>query len=825
MKTTFSKLAVVSFAALLMASCSDSNNDSPTQAMNTSIVGSEVVSQTDAQALASRVANFKAKTTTKSRTIDENNSSYFEGIISMPEEPKVPEEAIELKNGLNSSASNASYVLKSGQTLDTSSAGISMGSNPTIYIENGATLKCNWYYQGATIYVLKGGTLVDTNSSPVKSMNIYNYGTFTTTEDELLVGANGGKFYSATDVDLSGKKFNVQSKCYIGGNLTVGELPNNSGMCMNVKGNLTVESTGELRLSGGLLNVDGIFSCKGDLQLNSGCKVYSGCAVKVAGTLNLSGNPYYTPDNSELHAAYVKAENIEQAAGSKIILKSQSFIDCNDTYFNHNDDAAGSKLEGDNAVAVVKASKIKWNTGSPVYETNEDGSTNYNKVKGYEIATFETPGTNSKLLFDGQFYANNVADPINPLFLDQDCYTQYDKNNIKDIIIKKTECNGNKGYNDPDTPTTPDDPKPTEPAIEVISKIDYDHTHDISATCIQPYNGKMYMSYHTRGRGHGACIEVFDPVNANKEVKLDQYFYDKAGTLDFNHLMVDQQQKRVYVVGSSSKKGAMMAYVDLKDDGLLNSEPKNITVDGGETKTYQPLNILPLQKATAEFSNWDENCIDKDDAANRYVVMTTKGYTTYDVNTLNKLETIDKSGKAKHVDIEEGKIATLYLEKEATTTDEAINARVEVFSKGGDLNSPTSTFEVGTIQPNNGKNVLALKDNKIYVCRGVAGIYCYDMNGTEQWHYQMPNPINEKGEYKAYANGCYVGNDGLVYVAYGSYGLVILDTNKIENGAPKVVAQRNIGHSANYVTVYNDYIYVANGRSRLGVFHLINYNK
>lgn len=822
MKTTFSKLAVVSFAALLMASCSDSNNDSPTQAMNTSIVGSEVVSQTDAQALASRVANFKAKTTTKSRTIDETNSSLFEGIIEMPAEPTRPADAIELKNGMESSWSLApgNYYVPAGKTIDDHEANIQWTGKTTVYVEG--TLKTSGLRgNDLTIIILKGGKLVNTYKD-FNSGKVYNYGTIEQDNSQLIISK---PFYNAGDLNLTGKEFNVQNKCYIGGNLTVGELPNNSGMCMNVKGNLTVESTGELRLSGGLLNVDGIFSCKGDLQLNSGCKVYSGCAIKVAGTLNLSGNPYYTPDNSELHAAYVKAENIEQAAGSRIILRSQSFIDCNDTYFNHNDDAAGSKLEGDNAVAVIKASKIKWNTGSPVYETNEDGSTNYNKVKGYEIATFETPGTNSKLLFDGQFYAANIADPITPLFLDQDCYTQYDKNNIKDIIIKKTDCNGNKGYNDPDTPTTPDEPKPTEPAIEVISKIDYDHTHDISATCIQPYNGKMYMSYHTRGRGHGACIEVFDPVNANKEVKLDQYFYDKAGTLDFNHLMVDQQQKRVYVVGSSSKKGAMMAYVDLKDDGLLNSEPKNITVDGGETKTYQPLNILPLQKATAEFSNWDENCIDKDDAANRYVVMTTKGYTTYDVNTLNKLETIDKSGKAKHVDIEEGKIATLYLEKEATTTDEAINARVEVFSKGGDLSKPTSAFEVGTIQPNNGKNVLALKNNKIYVCRGVAGIYCYDMNGTEQWHYQMPNPINEKGEYKAYANGCYVGNDGLVYVAYGSYGLVILDTNKIENGAPKVVAQRNIGHSANYVTVYNDYIYVANGRSRLGVFHLINYNK
>ena len=62
-------------------------------------------------------------------------------------------------------------------------------------------------------------------------------------------------------------------------------------------------------------------------------------------------------------------------------------------------------------------------------------------------------------------------------------------------------------YNDPVVPTSCDGttpaPKPTptpEPGkkIDVISVIDYtNHTHDISATCIQPYNGKLYMSYHT----------------------------------------------------------------------------------------------------------------------------------------------------------------------------------------------------------------------------------------------------------------------------------------------------------------------------------------
>lgn len=813
MKTTFSKLAVVSFAALLLASCSDSNNGTPTQAMNTSIVGSEVVSQTDAQALASRVSNYKAQVST--RTIDETNKSEFEGIIEMPAEPtksEVESIAQDITKRANNNISGGKYYVPENQTVElTGYWGL---DNATIYVEKGAKLV--WgngpWTQSATIVVLSGGTLETALQNYCQQATTYCYGDFNFKSDQLVIQ---NPLYIKGDLDFTGKTFNVQGKCFIGGNLKADQLTN-TGMHLNIKGDCDLGNA-NFKLNGNpgwtqansFMNVDGTFTA-GSMELNSGSQFYSGCSVKVAGNVNVNSG-------STLNVLYMKAGSVTLSSGSTLLLKPQSFIDCLDTFADNNQDNSTSKLVGDKAVAVIKANKVTFNNGAPVY--NDD---DVNKgIKGFEVSVFSTPGDGSKILFDGAFYLKDkTSDPITPLFKGGNVYTQYDPSG-KDVVIKKSECNGNTGYKDDDKPDptpTPDPDKKKD--LDLITDIEYKHTHDISATCVQPYNGKMYMSYHTRGRGHGACIEVFDPVNAQKQVKLLQYFYDKAGTLDFNHLMVDQQQKRVYVVGNSSKKGAMMAYVDVKDDGLLNSEPKNITVDGGETKTYEPLNILPLQKATAEFSNWDENCIDKDAAANRYVVMTTKGYTTYDINSLNKLETVDKPGKAKHVDIEDGKIATLYLEKEATSTDEAINARVEVFNQGGDLNNPTSAFEVGEIQPNNGKNVLALKNNKVYVCRGVAGIYCYDLQGNEQWHYQMPNPKNEKGEYKAYANGCYVANDGLVYVAYGSYGLVVLDTNTITNGAPKVVAQRVVGHSANYVTLYNGYIYVANGRSRLQVFKL-----
>lgn len=267
----------------------------------------------------------------------------------------------------------------------------------------------------------------------------------------------------------------------------------------------------------------------------------------------------------------------------------------------------------------------------------------------------------------------------------------------------------------------------------------------------------------------------------------------------------------LYLPGSSFKKGAMLAYMPILDNHLLDTESKSITttIEGKDTVIYQsPLQFVQLQKAIAGNGSADENCVVYNEETNHLIVMTTKGYKVYDATTWETIYTIDKPGKAKHVAIGNGKIVALHFDKQATEgASQELPATIEVFDqKKEDMENPDATFSISTIKPNNGKNVVQVKDNMIYVCRGAAGIYCYDMQGNEQWHYQMPKPLNEKNEYKAYANGCWIG-DKYDYVAYGSYGLVVLDKNTHEP-----IAYRHTPKSANYVVEYNGYIYVAYGQ-------------
>ena len=159
-----------------------------------------------------------------------------------------------------------------------------------------------------------------------------------------------------------------------------------------------------------------------------------------------------------------------------------------------------------------------------------------------------------------------------------------------DYKITDTQCGKTITPTTPDKPTTPEKPgKELTPVSDIV----YDHTHNISATCIQPYNGKMYMSYHTRGKGHGACVEVFQ--TANDATTMLQYLQDKKGVLDFNHLMIDTKPStpQLYLVGSSNDSGAMLASIDINSNGLLNTEVSEID----ENTTINPLNGVPLKMA------------------------------------------------------------------------------------------------------------------------------------------------------------------------------------------------------------------------------------
>ncbi len=814
MKAINIKLATFSFAAMLLASCSDSGNDSVIDPIGkaATIVGSNVTTEY-AEQLASRVRNYKgayATTTTKTRALATRAEAAEPAVPAVP--AGTPNLSSIEKEKWNSH-SGKTYVVPAGETLKADGYNI---EGMTIYVKG--TLEYSTAYgSGASINVLSGGKLIARNSNEVfLDTKVSNWGKveFPANQKEYLIK---NTFYqNAGDLNVKGHDLNIQggktSLLFVKNSLIADNVTMSGDAQLYVTDNATL--TGKFEMSNqSEASVNNVMTTT-SLKIQNTTVLHSGCALKVDGDV-------YATNGTNLYVLYLKAKYYRQDSGAKLHLQDQSMVDIEGKYVNLNQEQGYADLPDKDGVAVIKANTFSYNAPGKQGDGSPGGA------KTVDCSVFSTSGDNAHIILDANgIYREGETTPItddnttivwnnnaNILFKDD--------SEAKNYVIKKTECNPN-GYNADQEPTK-------EPTLDLISSIDYNHDHDISATCVQEHNGRLYMSYHTRDKKHGGCIEVFSPVENNK-VTLEQYLCDDQKDLDFNHLLavkLNSGKRMVYLPGSSNKKGAMLAYIPIQDKNhLLADQSMSITttINGKDTVIYEkPLQFIQMNPATAEYAKkgYDENCVVYNDETNHLIVATTKGYLVYNADTYNELDKINKPGKVKHIAIGNGKIVTVYLDREATNETEAIPATVEIFDqKAEDLSNPINSFAISTIEPNNGKNVVRVDDNKIYVCRGAAGMYVYDMEGNELWHYQMPSPtISEganAGKYKGHANGCYVGKK-YVYIAYGGFGLVVLDKE-----THKVVAHRDLVHSANYVIEYKGYIYVAYGQNRLQVFQLKN---
>lgn len=803
-------MATFGFAAMLLASCSDSN-DTPTPTptpAETGIIGKEVTSITDAQQLAARVYNFKRPSATRAAGV---TSANLNQAYTMEAEPTgldfAKMEKMSNHEPWNFPANTDMYIAP-GETIVSEKLYHLVGN--TIYVAGTYEYNPNWSDGKYTIVVLKGGTLKWTGGNLFPNGGkIYCYGNFECDAD--LDVQNRGIFKIAGDLNLKGHSLRVNNaSVYIGGKLICSNFENQANAYTNIQGSIEGVEDQTIKVDG-VVNVDGDFKTK-DLYLIGNGQLYC-CSLELTGDFKSMGGD---GASSALHTSYLKAKNLLLASSNNIYLVNNSSIEVEGTLQCNKNASAMIFLQGVNSKAYIKANVIKFNcSGSP--------------ASLMDCYMFNAKDTGGEFYIDADHFDNSAPEGGNLAFSDIQFLgsgkAHNFRNNSAPVTLVKAEC----GYTlDPDVPTPPH--------IDEVGEILYDHTHtDITATCIQPYNGKLYMSYHTRGKGHGGCIEVFETDN-QKQTQLLQFLQDTDKSLDFNHLMVDGKSStpNLYVVGNyaytnktgvQSEAGAMMARIDLKSDGLMNTEIKNIA-----DAAINPLIIVPLENN--QKNNEDENAIVRD--GDKLLVTSTRGYEVYDPNTLELLSNKVTPGKAKHIALNNGEIATLYYNERVSSTETPVAGTLEIFNAGADITTatPQKSIAVSEIAPNNGKNTIAIDGDNVYVCRSANGLTCYDKNtGAEKWTWQAPLTASTFKP-QGYANGV-TFDDKYVYLACGGYGLVVLDKNKMVDGKPAVYAKtrvtgivneqgRVVWNSANYVTLYNGLIYVAYGKSRLKVYQLVD---
>lgn len=220
MKAINFKLASFTFAAMLLASCSDSNDTPNSTPINSDVIGKEVTSITDAQTLAARVRNFKSVGATraagyKAQTFTKEEINLGEAASMEAEPTNIP--TAKLADIESPWVDNSgSYVIKKGDNIKNKTYNFSRIT--AIYIDGTVDLTdldCN--NNNTILYITKNGRLK--NFKWGKFKKVYNYGTIEFAGDVSLEA--GSVFKSKNGINMNGKSLTVKDgvTLYIGGNL------------------------------------------------------------------------------------------------------------------------------------------------------------------------------------------------------------------------------------------------------------------------------------------------------------------------------------------------------------------------------------------------------------------------------------------------------------------------------------------------------------------------------------------------------------------------------------------------------------------------------
>ena len=664
----------------------------------------------------------------------------------------------------------------------------------TIFVKGSSKLIFDSSIAGCTIYVDGGATLEYKGKGaleiPADATIINDGGTIVVDKDITVAGKlyakytnNGGGIGSVNPYDKNNKKaiitpkhnitFKQGSEAYIGGSLHAVELNIEEGATVNVTKHImnatTVNVNGALQFGGFLRTAT--LNVKGEMIASKNS------AIKASKVFNAEAFSSITAD-------YINVTNdkgdatLNLKGNSKININNQSDI-CTDNIVTDNASAGQITLNDDNAIAVIKAKK---------FTNNGDDN---------QIKALATSGNNATFLL--QFTESYTGTTKENTFEDLDIaasYLDYDKATDGKGVKEKADGADYKAYGY----EWAGDPAKiiAAPKLDLVAE-DKTPNNGMSATCIQPgTSGKFYVAYHTNGKASNGAIEAISL--ANNTLTINQNVQSANATNDYNHILVDGNT--LWVAGSQSGNkshaddvtgvGPFMGQISLNGDGTFANQIKISAIDR-KTK------------------GMDANCVAN--FKNNHIVATTKGFTIFNAK-MNKWNEGSTEGKY---------LVTANDKLYALTVDGTLTAYND-----NEMQEVAATYNVGAISPKGNKAVIAVDEAKgeIYVCKGENGISKIAADGTVSQFFDCPTmkaPVHadKQGDVKGCANGVYVTANN-VFVACGSYGLVVLDKNG------KEVCHRKAynGKSANFVTVDdNNNIFVAYGQSRVQVFKLTDTQK
>lgn len=355
------------------------------------------------------------------------------------------------------------------------------------------------------------------------------------------------------------------------------------------------------------------------------------------------------------------------------------------------------------------------------------------------------------------------------------------------------------------------------PVIEVLPPAST-VTHKYSATGIAFKDNMVYLCWHSNPKTNMDYAEdnfspsveseedfggIIDIININNYDITSSLFEQSMEDSEFKYNHIIYSDNKLYSATTNKKVGAALSEIALTSDGKFPA-----------MEQYEEIRV--------NLTGYSANCVERIGDE----LVTISGYSNGGINKFGindvsnqekkfiNQETDNFQGKYIHYNASKGKVVTLNNTEKGIVTiyDASMN--------------PETSFEVGAINPVNGKNVCVSDNEHIYVCKGQNGFVVYDYNG------------NKVGGSKKSANGVDV-DDKYIYLAAGD-GLAVLDKNSTYvdidgntynrtikkfhytgKGATSVTDETTIKQSANFVKKGPDgRIYVAYGMYGLQIYEL-----
>ncbi len=899
-KTTFCNKGVFStlaIAALLgcATSCSDevkepavTPDDNTTEA---SVLGASVNVITDAATLSQYVTNYKTlagRAGALSRAA-EDNVEIFDEWPTYDATGAVELTMDEYGNTNIDTSKSTTYIISAGNTITLPGWSVNFQNGPLTVIVEG-TINSNGgaiYLNGSNVMLVLGKT--GSISCPVYAQN------------------NAQIFYDC-DLTINGD-YSLYSSLYVTGKLTVTGTLQMSGTgdgCVLAVGSLSAANVYDLQLFDIYVN---------DAEGNLG-------AVTIAGELKMDNAGYPTINAASLSASSLTTNNNTlNIAGA---VKFSGNVDTNNTTINAATLEIGGnwtdinngtftideyiKVAGDNQInaqsvittpcyivsgdmEIVNAATLNvsdyikagtltcdasgWKINMGKSALIDAGDYLLIKNKGYAI-NFDNNEAYPSLItaeeirvMEGQIgfitgYASIMGDIFTGKYEGETwCGEEVEMSTFQE---SNTNVTVGTGYVISDgTGCKPDfNIEPGDPYIEEISKVEDDHSHDTSATCVFPYNNKVYVSWQKRGTAIHGCIEALQINGETTEItsymetedgtteggnnwdgnSSDKVDADMQGEYDFNHLIAVNENGTDYIVtvGDHAKKGGFLGALAVGADGDFGKTGTREETDG----KFVARGLFPNEAKGYARSG---NCVVYN--GSKYMVACAGGYQEYTdpIAELGKIETyatsgtsyfvhklgasLKTAGSAKHLALNSDKSLVAMLEytadagKDAALGDYWFNdnvtklpAKLSVKKVDNWLDEASEwSVEIPEYSPIYGKNVIQFDGENVYVSEGINGIAVYNRSGLIDRFKIADYDAKLAAKYKdAAVNGLYVDSQ-YIYVAYGASGLWILDK---ENMEPVCQPWNNASASANYVAVQGDKIIVAYGKAGVKVFQLKN---